>query len=43
MISEAAFQILLILAFLAIGLLSVTFPVYAIAVTYLPREKQQIE
>jgi ABC-type multidrug transport system fused ATPase/permease subunit len=42
-LSEGILQILLILAYLAIGLLSVTFPVYAIAVTYLPREKAETE
>lgn len=37
--SEAILQILLILAYLAIGLLSVTFPIYAICVTFLKQEK----
>ena len=37
--SEAYLQILLILAYLAIGLISITFPIYAICVTYLRQEK----
>jgi uncharacterized membrane protein (DUF106 family) len=36
--SEAILQILLIFAYLAIGLISVTFPIYAICVTYLKQE-----
>jgi len=36
--SEAFLQILLLLAYLAIGLISVTFPIYAICVTYFRRE-----
>ena len=39
MMSDAVLQILLILAYLAIGLVAVTFPIYAICVTYLPQEK----
>lgn len=38
MINEAFLQILQILAYLAIGLLSVTLPVYAICITYLRQE-----
>ena len=38
---ESALQILLILAYLAIGLLSVTFPIYAICVSYLRTEKHE--
>jgi hypothetical protein len=41
--TEAALQILLIMAYLAIGLLSVTFPIYAISVNYLPQEKWESE
>jgi len=41
--SEAALQILLLLAYLAIGLISVTFPIYAISVTYLRQEKSETE
>jgi hypothetical protein len=40
---EAVLQILLIMAYLAIGLLSVTFPIYAISVNYLPQEKWESE
>jgi hypothetical protein len=36
--SEALLQILLIFAYLAIGLISVTFPIYTICVTYLRQE-----
>jgi len=36
--SDAILQVLLLLAYLAIGLISVTFPIYAICVTYLRRE-----
>ena len=39
MMSDAVLQILLILAYLAIGLIAVTFPIYAICVTFLPRER----
>jgi len=39
--SESALQILLILSYLAIGLLSVTFPIYAICVSYLKAEKHE--
>jgi len=38
-LTEAAFQFLLILAYLAIGLLSVTFPIYVLCVIYLKQEK----
>jgi hypothetical protein len=41
--NEVALQTLLMLAFLAIGLISVTFPIYAICVTYLPRELKETE
>jgi hypothetical protein len=41
--SDAFLQILLILSYLAIGLLSVTFPIYAISVNYLPQEKWESE
>lgn len=41
--SEVVLQVLLILAYLAIGLLAVTFPIYAISVTFLPREKWESE
>jgi ABC-type transport system involved in cytochrome bd biosynthesis fused ATPase/permease subunit len=41
--TEAVLQILLILAYLAIGLLSVTFPIYALCVTYLKQEKSASE
>jgi hypothetical protein len=41
--TEAALQILLILAYMAIGLLSVTFPIYALCVTYLKQEKSASE
>jgi hypothetical protein len=41
--TDAVLQVLLILAYLAIGLLSVTFPIYAIAVNYLPQEKWESE
>ncbi len=37
--NDAVLQILLILAYLAIGLISVTFPIYAISVDYLRQEK----
>jgi len=42
-VTGAVLQFLLILAYLIIGLISVTFPVYAIAITYLPREKWESE
>lgn len=38
---EALLQILLILAYLSIGLISVTFPIYAICVTYLRQEVKE--
>lgn len=41
--NEAILQVLLILAYLAIGLISVTFPVYAIAVNFLPQQKWEGE
>jgi len=41
--TEAFLQVLLIMAYLAIGLLSVTFPIYAISVNYLPQEKWESE
>lgn len=41
--SDALLQILLLLAYLAIGLISVTFPIYAISVNYLPIEKWESE
>jgi len=40
---EVALQILLILAYLAIGLIAVTFPIYALCVTYLKEEKREAE
>lgn len=43
MMSDAVLQVLLLLAYLAIGLVSVTFPIYAICVTYLRREKWESE
>lgn len=43
MISGAILQILQLLAYLAIGLISVTFPIYAISVTYLRKEKWETE
>jgi hypothetical protein len=42
-LTEAVLQILLILAYLTIGLLSVTFPIYALCVTYLKQEKYSAE
>lgn len=41
--SEAFLQVLLILAYLAIGLISVTFPIYAICAAYLKQEKWESE
>jgi len=41
--NEAVLQVLLILAFLAIGLISVTFPIYAISVNFLPQQKWESE
>jgi hypothetical protein len=41
--SETVLQILLILAYLAVGLISVTFPIYAITVNYLKQEKCETE
>ena len=43
MMSEAFLQILQLLAYLAIGLISVTFPIYAISVTFLRQEKRETE
>ena len=40
---EAALQILLILAYLAIGLISVTYPIFALCVGYLRQEKSETE
>jgi hypothetical protein len=41
--NDAVLQVLLILAFLAIGLISVTFPIYAISVNFLPQQKWESE
>jgi hypothetical protein len=41
--SDAVLQILLLLAYSAIGLISVTFPIYAICATYLKEEKWESE
>ena len=41
--SDVVLQILLLLAYLAIGLIAVTFPIYAICVTFLPQEKWESE
>jgi len=41
MMSDAVLQILLILAYLAIGLITVTIPIFAICVTYLRQEKTE--
>ena len=41
--NEAVLQVLLILAYLAIGLMSVTFPIYAISVNFLPQQKWESE
>lgn len=41
--NEVALQIMLILAFLVIGLISVTFPIYAISVNFLPQQKWETE
>jgi hypothetical protein len=41
--NAAVLQVLLILTFLAIGLISVTFPIYAISVTFLPKQKWEDE
>jgi len=43
LMSEAVLQILLVLAYLAIGLIAITFPIYAISVNYLPQEKTESE
>lgn len=43
MMSDAVLQVLQILAYLAIGLISVTFPIYAISVNYLPQEKWETQ
>jgi cell division protein FtsL len=42
-LNDAVLQVLLVLAFLAIGLISVTFPVYAISVNFLPKQKWEDE
>lgn len=41
--SEAILQILLLLAYLSIGLISIIFPIFAICVTYLRQEKSETE
>lgn len=41
--NDAVLQVLLILAYLAIGLISVTFPIYAISVNFLPQQKWENE
>lgn len=41
--NEVALQIMLILAYLVIGLISVTFPIYAISVNFLPQQKWETE
>jgi len=41
--NDAVLQALLLLAFLAIGLISVTFPIYAISVNFLPKQKWEDE
>lgn len=41
--NDAVLQVLLILAFLAIGLISITFPIYAISVNFLPQQKWESE
>jgi len=40
---EVALQILLILAYLAIGLVAVTFAIFALCATYLKEEKRETE
>jgi hypothetical protein len=41
--TDAVLQVLLILVYLAIGLISVTFPIYAISVSFLPQQKWESE
>lgn len=41
--SDAILQILLVLIYLQIGLISVTFPIYAISVNFLPKQKWEDE
>ena len=41
--SDVIIQVLLIFAYLAIGIIAVTFPIYAICVTYLPQERWESE
>jgi hypothetical protein len=41
--SDAVLQILLVLIYLSIGLVSVTFPIYAICVAFLPKQKWEDE
>lgn len=41
--NDAVLHVLLILAYLAIGLVSVTFPIYAISVNFLPQQKWESE
>lgn len=41
--NEAVLQVLLILAYLAIGLIAITFPIFAICVTFLPQERWESE
>ena len=41
--SEAFLQFLLLLGYLIIGLISITFPIYAISVTYLQQELRESE
>ena len=43
MMSNVILQVLLILAYLAIGLVAITFPIYAICVAFLPQEKWESE
>ena len=43
MMNDVVLQVLLILAYLAIGLFAVTFPIYAICVTFLPQERWESE
>lgn len=41
--SDALLQFLLLLTYLMIGLISVSFPIFAIAIVYLPKEKWETE
>ena len=43
MMDDVVLQVLLILAYLAIGLIAITFPIYAICVTFLPQERWESE